>query len=78
MILLKILEGNRFAIGFFNLTDNDGALHAYFSDMGLPVYSGRGFRLKDLVTGEDVGVHRDFFSVRLNRHACKIYLATVE
>lgn len=78
LILLKILEGNRFAIGFFNLTDNDGALHAYFSDMGLPVYSGRGFRLKDLVTGEDVGVHRDFFSVRLNRHACKIYLATVE
>ena len=78
LILFKVLSNNRFAFAFFNLTDNDCKLDAYFPDYGLPYYSGFGLRLKDVMTGEDLGVRKDFLSVALKQHSCKIFIATLE
>lgn len=78
LILFKVLSANRFAFGFFNLTENDGKLDAYFCDYGLPAYSNMGLRLKDVVSGEDLGVHKDFLSVNLKKHSCRIFIATIE
>jgi alpha-galactosidase len=78
LVLFKMLADNRFALGFFNMNDTETRLDAFFTDYGMPARCGYGLRLKDVRTGEDVGVHKDYFSVNLQPHTCKIYIGTME
>ena len=73
----KILSGNRVALAFFNIDAKDDWSHNMsisFDDLGIHSESGIGLRLTDAVTGEDYGVFRDGYSVKLPVDGSKILI----
>ena len=64
LTLFKHLSDHEFAVGYF-----------IFADAGLPYGSGVALRLTDAVTGEDLGVRRDYFHQTLEGHACRVLFA---
>lgn len=72
-VFMKRLENNEYAIGFFNLSENDGMIPLYFANTGLTANSGKGFELTDVFTGENIGIVKDYMSVELKKHDCALY-----
>lgn len=73
----KILSGNRVALAFFNIDAKDDwsqNMSISFDDLGIHSESGIGLRLTDAVTGEDYGVFRDGYSVKLPADGSKILI----
>ena len=77
-VCLKFLSDGRYALGFFNLSEEDKELFMMFNDAGLSVSSGLGFRLQDAFSGEDMGFYREYYRVNVPAHDCAVYLGTVE
>ena len=75
LTLFKHLSGHEFAVGYFNFAPKRGEIPFIFADAGLPYGSGYALRLRDAVTGEDLGVHQDYFHQPLEGHACRVLLA---
>ena len=71
---IRHLSDNEFALGFFNLSSCDASIPCEFTDAGLPYPSGMGLSLRDVFTGEELGVKRDFFNPRVPAHDCRLYL----
>ncbi|MDF2686819.1 MAG: Alpha-galactosidase, partial [Clostridia bacterium] len=74
-VFVKHLADGEFAIGFFNLTENDGEIPFYFDSTGIPANSGYGFELTDILTGENIGVKKEFMCPYLVKHDSLIYRA---
>jgi len=75
LTLFKHLSDHTFAVGYFNFAPKSGELPFIFADAGLPYGSGYALALTDAITGENLGVHRDYFHVKLESHACRVLLA---
>ena len=75
IICLKFLSGGDYALGLFNISEEDKELHVLFEDAGLPFDSGYGLRLQNVFTGEDAGFFREYFRVKVPAHDCAIYRA---
>ena len=76
---IKLLSDNEVAVLFTNLTDmDDRDCRLYFDDTGLQVADGYGLHMKDVFTGEDLGVKKEIFNLRLNKHDCAMYLCKIE
>ena len=75
LTLFKHLDGGEFAVGYFNFAPASGELPFIFADAGLPYGSGLALHLTDAVTGEDLGVHQDYYHVMLPSHASRVLLA---
>lgn len=73
MTWAKPLEGGDVAIGFFNLTDNNQCPYIPFDNIGLNRSSGKALHLKNLWTGEDLGVHKDIYRAPVMLpHTCMV------
>ena len=72
LTLFKHLDGHEFAVGYFNFAPASGETPFIFADAGLPATSGFAFRFKDAITGEDLGVKRDFFNLMIPSHGSRI------
>ena len=75
LTLFKHMAGNTFAVGYFNFAPKAGEVQFIFAEAGLPWGSGYGLRFTDALTGEELGVHRDYFHQRVDGHACRVLLA---
>ncbi len=75
---LKFLSGGEYAVGLFNLGEEDRDLWLLFEDAGLPFASGYGLRLRDCFTGEDAGFFREYFRTKVPAHDCAVFLATLQ
>ncbi len=75
LTLFKHMSGEEFAVGYFNLSPESGEIPFIFTDAGLPDTSGYAFHFTDAITGEDLGIHRDYFNQQLEKHACRVLLA---
>ena len=75
-IFWKHLANNEFAIGMFNFSDVDKEITANFANAGLPYYTGIGLKLKDVFTGEDLGVVKDSYTKKIPAHGCAILKGT--
>lgn len=73
--LVKLLADGDCILGYFNFAPYDFRVDLYFTDSGLPNYSGCGYELTDVMTGENLGVKYDFFCPVLPSHTCKLYRA---
>ena len=73
--LIRPLANGDYAIGAFNLGDDDGDVVASMFDMGLPVESGYAFELHELWEDKDYGRVWDIFKFRVPAHDCKIFRA---
>ena len=78
LILVKVLSDNEFAIALVNLTDSDRGFFLCLEDIGLPVTSGKGLRMKDAFTDEDMGVIKEKMIRRIPAHDCEVYIAKIE
>ena len=73
--LVRPLANGDYAIGAFNLEDNDSDVIASVFDMGLPVESGFAFELHELWEDKDYGRVWDIFKVPVKAHDCKVFRA---
>ena len=74
---IKHLSNNEYALGFFNLNEEERLHTIYLYDIGIPKNSGCGLEITDVYTGEKLGIFRDRVSVRLSAHDSRIYKAKV-
>lgn len=87
-IMLKFLENDEYALGIFNLSDDNNqyksadnlielgypvASTVLFSDLGFPVGCGKIFELTDVFTGEKIISDGDSINFTTNPHQCKVY-----
>ena len=72
-VFMRHLSGNEIAILFLNPFNESRRARAYAIDMGLTVDSGFHIEATELFTGEKLAQERDYFSIELPAHGCKIY-----
>lgn len=70
---IKHLAANEFVIAYFNLFEEEREINCIFADAGLPYSSGYGFEMKDIFTGEELGVKKDYHLVSVPGHDCRLY-----
>ena len=75
LVLFKHLDDNTYALGFFNLTDEDGRANAVLSDYGLPNAAGYDVELTDVFGNEPVQTCREYVAKDIPAHDCRVYLA---
>ena len=75
---MKFLADGRYALGFFNLSEEDRELFMMFTDGGLSASSGLGLHLQDAFSGEDAGFYREYYRVKVLSHDCAVYIGTLE
>ena len=47
-------------------------------DLGLPVGAGFALRIRDVFTGEDLGLKSDYFNPTVPGHDMRLYLCRIE
>ena len=78
LTMFKHLSDGEFAVAYFNFAPAEGNVPFIFADAGLPYTSGFGLRFRDAVTGEDLGLKRDYFNLDVEAHGCRVFLARLE
>lgn len=76
--LIKHLSDREFVLAYYNLFEEEREISCIFADAGVPYASGYGFRMRDVFTGEDLGVKRDYYTVSVPGHDCRLYLCRLE
>ncbi|MBQ6021224.1 MAG: glycoside hydrolase family 27 protein [Clostridia bacterium] len=61
MGMMRLLPDGGVLLAYYNFSDEKALVPLYFEDYGIPAQSGYGLDLTDLLTGEPLGVKRDFF-----------------
>ncbi|MBO4356076.1 MAG: glycoside hydrolase family 27 protein [Clostridia bacterium] len=73
---VKVLDDKKICFGVFNLNDNDiHNVDIVFANCGIPADSGVKLKMKDLITGEDLGVRADDYLFGLKAHSCRLIMA---
>jgi alpha-galactosidase len=73
----KHLANTEFLLFSFNFEESPADIWVNFFDFGLPVSSGLGLNLTDVITGGNIGTVRDLYNFRLPAHGFKIYRGTL-
>ena len=76
--LFRHLSGGDFALAYINLSEAQTAIHLEMVDLGLPVNAGFALRVRDVFTGEDLGLKRDYFNPVVPGHDMRLYLCRLE
>ena len=77
-VFIKHLSDSAFALAFFNLFEADEEMTAMFEEAGLPESAPFGFRMKDAFTGEECGLHREYFRTVVKAHECRLFICSIE
>lgn len=72
-VFMRHLSGNEIAILFLNPDNEPRRARAFAIDMGLTVDSGFHIEATEIFTGEPLEQQRDYFSIKLPAHGCKLY-----
>ena len=75
---IKHLSDNEFVIAYYNLFEEEREISCIFADAGVPYTSGYGFAMKDIFTGEDLGLKKDYYIVSVPGHDCKLFRCRLE
>ena len=71
-VLFKILSNNEYVIGMFNFYDEKKDIAFFLKDLGIPYETGKGLKLHNVLTGEDIGLVRDYYIANIKGHSCLI------
>ena len=77
MTLFKHLDDGSYALGFFNLGEEDTETFATFSDFGLPAAAGYDLALES-VFDEERFVSREYLRLNVPAHDCRVYIARLQ
>ena len=72
-VLVRPLSGGDYALGFFNFGDAPFDVSLDFWDLGLSSAAGYGLRLRDCLSHEDLGIHKEYFAPRVLPHGCRVF-----
>lgn len=73
-VFVKLLSDNEIAVLFVNLSESDRNVHFYLENIGISAASGYGLEMKNVFTGENIGVKKEFMSRRIAPHDCECYI----
>lgn len=77
-VLMKILSGGRFALMLANVSSEgsewDDKITVSFDDLGIHSNTPHSVKFTDAFTGEDAGVHKDWFRCEVKPGECRIYI----
>lgn len=73
LTFLKVLSNNEFIISYYNLHETEQEIFCIFADVGIPYHSGIGLKMKDVFTGEEIGIIKDYHRTMVPGHDCKMY-----
>ncbi|MBQ9324225.1 MAG: glycoside hydrolase family 27 protein [Clostridia bacterium] len=73
IIAFKFLTDGSYALGVFNLSEEDREYRVLFNDTGLDVKAGVALSFHEVITDEDAGVHREHLYVRVPSHDCRVF-----
>ena len=77
IICFRHLAGGEFAIAFFNPYDREHTMMVPYFEIGLDPLCGYGFEIRDVLTGEDLGIKRDYFEVKVPATDCRVFRAKI-
>ena len=77
MTLFKHLDDGTYALGFFNLGEEDAETFATFSDFGLPAAAGYDVSLSS-VFDDETKVSREYVQTKVPAHDCRVYIAELK
>jgi len=69
----KFLEDGAYALGVFNLSEEDREYRVLFNDTGLAASACKAFQFTDVMTGENIGIHREHLKVQVPAHDCRVF-----
>ena len=73
IIAFKFLTDGSYALGVFNLSEEDREYRVLFNDTGLDVKAGVALSFHEVITDEDAGVHREHLYVKVPSHDCRVF-----
>lgn len=68
-ILFKILSDSEYAVMFINYGDEEYNMPLYFKDIGIPYESNMGISAVNVMTGEKLGILRDYYMPSVKPHS---------
>lgn len=74
---VKLLSNDEIAVLFANVGESPVNVHFFLENIGIPAASGYGLEMKDVFTGESLGVIKEFLSRRIAPHDCECYICTL-
>lgn len=74
--LFKHLSDREFALGFFNLCDEEATSDFRPYEIGLNPDLGFGLKLREVFTGETIDYLNDYIEFRLQPHDCKVFIGS--
>jgi alpha-galactosidase len=77
IICFRHLADGEFAIAFFNPYDRDQTMMLPYVEIGLDPLCGYGFRVRDVFTGENLGIKRDYFEAKVPATDCRVFRAKI-
>ncbi len=75
LTMMKHLDDGTYALGFFNLGEQDGEAVATFSDFGLPAHAGFDVALRDILDGMPDQTCREYMRLPVPAHDCRMFIA---
>ena len=76
-LMFRHLSDGEFALAFVNMCDTEAEIHCEFVDLGVPVTSGWGLEMRDVFSGEKLGIQSDTFNPRVPGHDMRLYLCNL-
>lgn len=74
-ILFKHLSDNEYAVAMFNVYDAEKSGILPYYEIGLDPLCGYGLELRDVFTGEKLGVMKDYAEAMVPAGGCRVFLA---
>ena len=74
IILMKHLDGGKYALGFFNFDESDGEIPATFANFGLPAHAGFDVLARDVLDGDAPKLYREYMRVPVKAHDCRVFV----
>ena len=77
LTLFKHLDDGTYALGFFNMGEEDGETYVTFSDFGLPASAKYDVHVRGVLNGDE-RTCREYMRVSVPAHDCKVYFAELK
>ena len=76
-VWVRMLSNGDYAIGLFNLTDEEGRAQFCLPDLGIDRSTGKTLQLKNVFTGEEKTVYNGIYAEFLKLHDCTVFRAKI-
>jgi alpha-galactosidase len=77
ILCFRHLASGEFAIGFFNPYERAQTFMLPYFEIGLDPLCGYGFEIRDVISGEKLGVFRDYFEAKVEATDCRVFRAKI-